>query len=57
MKSNSEVRGFIGSLHWFPVVTDWIVGLSLRVDRSLNMDRQFNLKVVINSQALRYSRL
>ena len=56
-QQNQRMRNVIGPLYWFPVVTDWIVGLSLGVDRSLNMDRRFNLKVLIDSQALRYSRL
>ena len=33
---NHTMRDFIDPLHWFPVATDQIVGLSLKVDRVLS---------------------
>ena len=38
MEGTNENRAsfdFVVPLHWFPVATDWIVGLSLEEDRDL----------------------
>ena len=32
------MHSFIGPLHWFPIVTDWIVGPSPNVDQGLERD-------------------
>ena len=32
-----SMRDFTGLLHWFPIVTDRIVGLGLKVDRRLGL--------------------
>ena len=42
---NQRMRDFIGPLHWFPVVNDWIVWLSLKVDRGGKLSAVIRLVV------------
>ena len=41
---SSFIHSFIGPLHWFPVATGRIVGLSLKADRGLHASRYVSLR-------------